>query len=122
MWRLETADCSWAVKVSFHRTGEVEVRLATEFQEAAYAADVPTPQVRRTTEGRVFATVAARQVRVYSWVDLEAPDCRLDPQLVGALKPKPRSPNRADGAAWTAEVLDEPHTRELLDTFLAELV
>ncbi len=83
VWRLDTAEGSWAVKVPFHQSGEDEVRLATEFQEAAYAAGVPTPQVRRTTEGRVFATVAGRQVRVYFWVDLEAPHCRLDPALVG---------------------------------------
>jgi hypothetical protein len=35
------------------------------------------------------------------------------------LKPNPRSPQRADSAAWISEVLDEPHTRELLDTILA---
>jgi len=34
------------------------------------------------------------------------------------LKPNPRSPDRADSAAWIGEVLDEPHTRELLDTLL----
>ena len=57
---------------------------ATAFQEAAYAA-VPTPQVRRTTEGCVFATLEGRQVRVYEWVDLRAPDARLDPDQVGAV-------------------------------------
>jgi aminoglycoside phosphotransferase (APT) family kinase protein len=35
------------------------------------------------------------------------------------LKPNPRSPQRADSAAWIGEVLDEPHTRELLDALLA---
>ena len=34
------------------------------------------------------------------------------------LKPNPRSPDRADSAAWIGEVLDEPHTRELLETLL----
>jgi hypothetical protein len=34
------------------------------------------------------------------------------------LTPNPRSPNRADSAAWIGEVLDEPHTRELLDAIL----
>ena len=85
VWRLDTADGSWAVKVPFHRSGEDEVRLATAFQEAAYAAGVPTPQVRRTREGRVFASVEGRQVRVYEWVDLDAPDPRLDPAQVGAV-------------------------------------
>ena len=35
------------------------------------------------------------------------------------LTPNPRSPERADSYAWISEVLDEPHTRELLDTILA---
>jgi Ser/Thr protein kinase RdoA (MazF antagonist) len=85
VWRLETADGSWAVKLPFRPSSEDEVRLATAFQEAAYAAGVPTPQVRRTTEGSVFTTVRGRPVRVYEWVDLRAPDPRLDPALVGAV-------------------------------------
>jgi hypothetical protein len=34
------------------------------------------------------------------------------------LKPNPRSPERTDSAAWIDEVLQEPHTRELLGTIL----
>jgi len=37
------------------------------------------------------------------------------------LEPNPRSPLRADSAAWIGEILDEPHTRELLDGMLAAL-
>ena len=85
VWRLETADGRWAVKVPFRQFGEDDVRLATAFQEAAHSAGVPTPKVRRTTEGRVFATMEGRQVRVYEWVDLQAPDSDLDPALVGAV-------------------------------------
>jgi len=84
VWRLETADGRWALKVPFRQSGEDEVRLATAFQEAAYAAGVPTPQVRRTTDGCVFATMEGGQVRVYEWVDLLDPDPCLDPALVGA--------------------------------------
>lgn len=85
VWRLDTSDGSWAVKVAFGESGEHEVRAATAFQEAAYAAGVPTPRVRRTPEGCVFATVHGTQVRVYEWVDLRAPDAGLDPALVGAV-------------------------------------
>jgi len=85
VWRLDTTDGSWAVKVPLHRSGEDEVRSATAFQEAACAAGVPAPQVRRTTEGCVFATLEGRQVRVYEWVDLRPPDIRLDPVQVGAV-------------------------------------
>jgi thiamine kinase-like enzyme len=34
------------------------------------------------------------------------------------LNPNPRSPRRADSAAWIGEVLEQPHTRELLDSLL----
>ena len=69
----------------FELPGEDEIAATTAFHEAAYAAGVPTPQVRRTTEGRVFATVAGRPVRVYGWVDLMPPDISLDPGRVGAV-------------------------------------
>lgn len=85
VWRLDTADGSWAVKVPFGQSGEDEARRATAFQEAARAAGVPTPQVRRTTAGSVWATIEGKQVRVYEWVDLQAADARLDPALVGAV-------------------------------------
>src|ERR1700748_3236319 len=73
VWRLDTADGSWAVKVPFHPPVEDGGRSATAFQEAACAAGVPAPRVRRTTEGCVFATLAGRPVRMYEWVDLGAP-------------------------------------------------
>lgn len=85
VWRLDTAQGRWAVKVPLRRSSEAEARLATEFHEKAWAAGVPTPQVCRTVEGRVFADVGGRQVRVYEWVDLLPPDPQVDPELVGAL-------------------------------------
>ncbi|GIG20661.1 hypothetical protein Cch01nite_13850 [Cellulomonas chitinilytica] len=85
VWRLDTTDGSWAVKVPFTPSHEDEVRPSAEFQEAAHLAGVPTPQIRRTTDGCVFADVGDRRVRVYEWVDLGAPDTGLDPALVGAV-------------------------------------
>jgi aminoglycoside phosphotransferase (APT) family kinase protein len=85
VWRLETTDGRWAVKVPFGPSDEDGVRLGAAFQEAAYAAGVPTPQVRRTTRGSVFATVGGSRVRIYEWVDLLAPDEGLDPERVGAV-------------------------------------
>ncbi len=84
VWRLETADGRWAVKSPFHETTEDSVRVSAVFQEAASAAGVPAPQIRRATDGRVFARVSGRQVRVYEWVDLGRPDPDLDPASVGA--------------------------------------
>ena len=40
VWRLDTGDGSWAVKVPFAPSGEDEVRSAAAFQEAACAAGV----------------------------------------------------------------------------------
>jgi len=85
VWRLETAAGRWAVKVPLHPSTEDDVRLATRFQEAAFAAGVPTPRVKRTTDGSVFASVGGEQVRMYEWVDLRGADPRLDPAMVGAV-------------------------------------
>jgi Ser/Thr protein kinase RdoA (MazF antagonist) len=85
VWRLDTSDGSWAVKVPYQPTDEHEVWRAAALQEAAHAAGVPAPGVRRTTEGGAFATVGGLHVRVYEWVDVGAPDPRLDPALVGEI-------------------------------------
>jgi len=84
VWRLETADGRWAVKVPFHESGEDEMRASTRFQEAACAAGVPAPRVRRAADGHIFARVGGRQVRVYEWIDLKEPDPGMDPALVAA--------------------------------------
>ena len=83
VWRLDTDEGSWAVKVPSMTVTEDEVREATAFHEAAHAGGVPTPQVRRTTAGTVFATIDGHQTRVYAWVDLCGPDTSLDPAQVG---------------------------------------
>jgi aminoglycoside phosphotransferase (APT) family kinase protein len=79
VWRLDTSDGAWAVKVPF---GPSAGDRTAAFQEAAYAAGVPCPRVVRTPEGEVFGGEPA--VRVYGWVDLLPPDPLLDPALVGA--------------------------------------
>ncbi len=85
VWRLDTVDGPWAVKVAFERSTESEVAVPARLQEAASAAGVPTPPVRRALDGAVLADVGPDQVRVYGWVDLLAPDTRLDPELVGTV-------------------------------------
>lgn len=84
VWRVETSDGRWAVKVPFGTSTDDEVAESTALQEAAHAAGVPTPQVRRTTDGAIFATTGGTRVRLYEWVDLLPPDPLLDPELVGA--------------------------------------
>jgi Ser/Thr protein kinase RdoA (MazF antagonist) len=100
VWRLETAEGRWAVKVPFRPSAEGDVRLATAFQEAAFAAGVPTPQVRRATDGLVFATVGGTQVRVYEWVDLLGADPRLDPALVGAVVAAMHRVQASEPGSW----------------------
>lgn len=105
VWRLETTQGRWAVKVPFQPSSEEEVRASTMFQEAAHAAGVPTPQVRRTTQGAVFAPIDGGQARVYEWVDLRPPDSRLDPARVGAVlagmhQVSVAGPERAELEPW----------------------
>jgi aminoglycoside phosphotransferase (APT) family kinase protein len=83
VWRLDTADGRWAVKAPLSWPGEDEVRQTTEFQEAARAAGVPAPDVRRAADGHIFADLGGTRVRVYEWVDLLPPDPGLDPAVVG---------------------------------------
>ena len=84
VWRLDTTDGSWAVKVPFGDVVEAQAAASTAFQEAAHAAGVPTPVVRRTREGTVFGDGAVR-VRVHGWVELGSPDPLVDPAAVGEL-------------------------------------
>jgi Ser/Thr protein kinase RdoA (MazF antagonist) len=118
VWRLETTNGSWAVKVLFHPCGEEEAQVAAVFQEAAFAAGVPTPQVRRTPEGCVIAAVDGSQVRVYEWVDLRAPDLLLDPELVGGTLAAIHQIPSAEGGrldAWYCEPVGPKRWDELVE-------
>lgn len=83
IWRLDTDAGRWAVKVPFDACTEDGVAAPTAFHEAARAAGVPAPALRRTPAGRVLAEAGGRPVRMYEWLDLAAPDRLLDPRLVG---------------------------------------
>lgn len=118
VWRLETADGSWAVKAPLRPCSEAEVRVTSAFQEAAHAAGVPTPRVRRTTQGTVFATVTGSQVRVYEWVDLLAPDPSLDPELVGTVVAAMHQVSVGDRGqvdAWYHEPIGADRWNELVE-------
>ncbi len=122
VWRLEASDGSWAVKVPLQQSTEDEVRLATELQEAAYAAGVPTPAVRRTVEGDVLATVGDVQVRVYEWVNLLPPD-PLDPVEVGAAVGAIHALDRIDDGPlhpWYSEPVGADRWDELVARLRAE--
>ncbi|SNY68795.1 phosphotransferase [Paractinoplanes atraurantiacus] len=77
VWRLDTSDGRWAVKVPFHP----QAFAGGALQEKACAAGVPAPAVRRTVDGALFGD---KHIRVYEWVELGPPDPLMDPELVGA--------------------------------------
>jgi Ser/Thr protein kinase RdoA (MazF antagonist) len=83
IWRLDTERGSWAVK----QVGEItaEELEGAAFQEAALAAGVPTPALRRTRVGELIADCGGVRVRLHAWVDLHDPDPSLDPRDLGRL-------------------------------------
>jgi Ser/Thr protein kinase RdoA (MazF antagonist) len=87
IWRLDTECGSWAVK----QVGDIpdeelaELLEGAAFQEAALAAGVPTPALRRTRAGELIADCGGVRVRLHAWVDLHDPDASLDPLDVGLL-------------------------------------
>jgi hypothetical protein len=87
IWRLDTDRGSWAVKQEDNLADDdlPELLHGAAFQEAAAAAGVSTPTVRRTRAGDVVAQVGVSRVRVHGWVEMEGPDIGLDPEEVGRL-------------------------------------
>jgi Ser/Thr protein kinase RdoA (MazF antagonist) len=124
VWRLETDEGRYAVKVPAEAVTEDDVRSATAFHEAAHAAGVPTPRVHRSIEGDVFADVDGARVRVYEWVDLLPPDLTLDPEQVGATVaavhqvPDPES-EPGQVSAWYAEPLGARRWDDLVERLRA---
>ena len=117
VWRLETTDGRWAVKVPLEPVTEDDARASAALQDAAHAAGVPTPGIRRTTEGAVLASLPFGQARVYDWVDLLRPDLALDPEQVGrAVALAHRAAVAASGPLepWYAEPVGAAHWDDLV--------
>lgn len=85
VWRVETIRGAWAVKQPFARIDPAVARADAAFQQAALDGGVPLPRPVRTRDGDVLVDLGGAQVRVFDWVDLDAPDRRLDPATVGRL-------------------------------------
>jgi Ser/Thr protein kinase RdoA (MazF antagonist) len=87
IWRLDTDLGSWAVKQVEDATESdlAEIREGAAFQEAAFAAGVSTPAVRRVRTGEVIATVGDVQVQLQGWVDMRPPALDLDAADLGRL-------------------------------------
>jgi Phosphotransferase enzyme family len=87
VWRLDTESGSWALKQVGDVTDEERAELleGALFQEAALAAGIPTPAVRRTRAGEHIADCGGVRVRLHAWMDLHDADPDLDPVEVGQL-------------------------------------
>ncbi len=87
IWRLDAATGTWAVKTrpTDGSGSEDEVESTARFHEAAVAAGLPAPTVRRTRDRRVLVELAETRVAVLGWVDMAEPDPGLDPVAVGSL-------------------------------------
>jgi aminoglycoside phosphotransferase (APT) family kinase protein len=87
IWRLDTDLGSWAIKQIEDATESelLEIIEGAAFQEASFAAGVPTPAVRRARSGEAIATVGGVQVEVFAWVDLHPPALDLDAADLGRL-------------------------------------
>lgn len=88
IWRLDTERGSWAVKQVAPEITPDDLEAVIDgaaFQEAAVAAGVPAPAVRRTLDGRVIGDLGVVRVRIQSWVDIEPMDLELDPGDLGRL-------------------------------------
>ena len=87
VWRLDAERGSWAVK----QVGDIpdqeiaELLHGAAFQDAALAAGVATPAVRRTRAGELIADCGGVRVRLHAWVDLHDPDASLDAVEIGRL-------------------------------------
>lgn len=75
IWGLDAESGSWAIKQVGDISGEVlaELREGAAFQEAALAAGVPTPAVRRTLAGEHIADCRGCESGFTAWVDLHDP-------------------------------------------------
>jgi len=87
IWRLDTDRGSWAVKQEEDTDADELASLlaGAAFQEAAAAAGVPTPGIRRTRNGDVITDVGGLHVGINDWVDLDGPRLDLDASRLGEL-------------------------------------
>jgi Ser/Thr protein kinase RdoA (MazF antagonist) len=87
IWRLDTERGSWAVKVEDDLTDDdlPELLNGAGFLEAALAAGVTAPEIRRTRGGDLFADLGEVAVRVQRWVEMDRPDPGIEPAAIGDL-------------------------------------
>jgi Ser/Thr protein kinase RdoA (MazF antagonist) len=85
IWRLETEQDRYAVKVPFEPVDPAEIQEPAAFAGAVADAGVATPRVLQARGGSVVETVAGQQVVLLEWLDLLPENTALDPAEVGRL-------------------------------------
>ncbi|MBA8795080.1 Ser/Thr protein kinase RdoA (MazF antagonist) [Friedmanniella endophytica] len=121
VWRLAAGGRDFAVKRSRSAWAvgltEERAEVVVRFQQEAARRGVPTPSVHRTTDGAASARFDGLPVRVYGWVELDAPDPGIDPGRVGRLVASVhRAVLPADGPVepWFTEPLGAARWDELV--------
>jgi Ser/Thr protein kinase RdoA (MazF antagonist) len=117
IWRLETAQGRYAVKVPFEPVDPAELHEPAAFADAVADAGVTTPRVLRGADGAVVQSVAGRQVVLLDWLDIQPPSTALDPvevgRLVAGVHRVPFTGARPP-SAWFSTPVGEARWRELV--------
>jgi thiamine kinase-like enzyme len=111
VWRLMTAEGSFAVKEWFAGPDAADATRDAAFSELVRAAGVFTPAVLRTVRGEVTTVVDDTMVRVCEWVELEPRTRELDPTAVGEAVAKLHL------STWGTTPLDAPVDRWFSEGF-----
>jgi len=117
VWRLSTDRGDFAVKDARFPVDPAEVAADAAYQDRVRGHGVPMPAVLRTPAGDALVHLGSGPVRVYSWVDVMAPERGLDPGTVGALVARiHRVRVAASGPVdrWYVDALGEPVWRDLV--------
>ncbi len=120
IWRLDTAQGSFAVKELLFAQTESGVAREVAFHEqaATTATTYDVDRTVRTTDGLVLTTIAGRQLRVQTWLDMAGPDPGLDPAAVGQMLAELHAagdPSTDEVDAWYTNALGADRWYELVD-------
>ena len=115
MWRVDTDRGPWAVKELLLAQEEPAAERDVAFQERVLAAGLPMARPIRRRDGHVLTVVprpdgTTLQVRVYTWLELRAPDEPPPPDVAAALLGRLHALERpADGPIhwWFADPVGE---------------
>jgi Phosphotransferase enzyme family len=117
LWELSSDTGRFAVKALLEPTVEDDVREDAAFQDAAVAAGITAPRIRRTEAGRVLLDLDGTSVRAYGWVDLHDRDPGIEAEAVGSLVASLHRLNHAGTNpvdAWYVDPVGAPRWDELV--------